>query len=540
MISRWPSLLCLCAIPSIALAQWSGWPVPTNASFYTVETNHYVAQLYSGLVERCTVAGVSLPSIVDTWAVYGGVSNTVVVTNGVTITNFYPRTVNVSTTNVFQPFLYTYVDPVSSNTVTNTAYPRVKRDWITTWDTKFDTLIGSFVITNLEAVNYNTWFAGVSNLATSATPPMWTKTNLFLTLGIGFVTNTVAQFTHTPAVAPADWLLAGLWSTGVSSTAWTFKAFTDMGTNIHPRDASTFPCAQYVPGGATSPTNLALTLAGRAWNSSGTGLVSQTEAITFTDTNPIVLAYTWEAVTGITCSAVRPNSNDAIRITYTNSPDLYASAAPYRLYSDTLNERWQALDALRWTYKPNGAYTFTDTNTANGPDNQATGWVQSVLSTDATWPRKTLPFGPYGTCGTYSRYESGYYYATRIQNMSPWTTTCTPQTTNFACKVDFYWYSRAIVYSTSTSTGNVWNAMGTSLLENQFALIGSNTSFVATTNLAMESTIGNTNKPAWCADPRLMTNGASYGYNAHYSLSNPGISLFKWDASTNGLRYVRQ
>jgi hypothetical protein len=541
MTSPWRSILCLAAVPSIALAQWQGWPVPTNASFYSVDTNHYVAQLYSGLVERCTVAGVSVPTVVDVWTNFGGVSNTVVVTNGVTITNLYPRTIPVTVTNVFLPFEYTYVDPVSSNTVTNIAYPRVKRSWFTTWDTTFDSLVGSFVITNGSGTNYNTWFGtmGVSNLGTSATPPMWTKTNLFLTLGIGYVTNTVAQWTHTPGNPYADWLLAGIWASGKTETAWTFKAFTEMGTNMHPRDASVLPVAQYIPAGAGTPTNLAITLGGKVWNSSGTGLVSQVETITFTDGNPVTLTYAWESVTGITCTATRPNSNDAIRITYTNHPALYAGVVPFRMYSATLNERWKALDTLRWTYKVNSAYTFTDTNTANGPDNSATGWAQSMASTDATWPRKTLPFAPYGTCGTFARFESGYYYASRIQNMSPWTTTATPQTTNFACAADFYWYSAAIVYGSSTTTGNVWNAIGTPLLQDQYALIGSNTTCAIASSIAMTGSVGTTNKPSWCADPRLMTNGASFGYNAHYNLSNPGITIFRWDASTNGLRYVQ-
>jgi hypothetical protein len=516
--------------------------VPTNVSFYGYDTNHYITQLYSGLVERCRVAGVSLPSVVDTWTVYGGISNTVTIeTNGVTVTNNFIKYNTTTRTNQFQPFEYTYVDPIASNTVTNTCYPYIKRSWITTWDTKFDSVISTFVNTNLlSGGTFNDYMGTITNQGEGASLPVQSKTNLFVTLGIGYVTNSVAHWTHTPHHDPADWLLAAIWSSGSNDTSWTFQQFSKM-TNAHPRDATITPIAEYVRAGLSGPnvaTNLVLTLAGTAWNSSGTGSVTVTEVVTFDSTNGVPLSYAWSSITGITCTAQRPNSNDAIRIAYAEQPTIYDSSPAYRLYADTLNERWIALDALRWSKKTMTTWTAGDTNAAGGGDNTYTSFAALQAYLDGIYPLKTISFANQGTCGTFARFEGSGKYAARIVNLQPWTCSNQAPTTAFFYTTDFYWYSRAIAYGGS-STGNVWNAMGTPLLQDQFALIGTNSAPTNASWSFMAGSIGDTNKPAWCGDPVLTGNYSSYGYNSSIGLSTPGQALYKWDQVTNGFFYVR-
>jgi len=72
--------LLLCYPQSHAIAQWTGWPLPSDTS-YAYLTNHPIGQLYSGLVERCAVSqnhpasGVTYPA-------------TSILTQGY-VTNFY-------------------------------------------------------------------------------------------------------------------------------------------------------------------------------------------------------------------------------------------------------------------------------------------------------------------------------------------------------------------------------------------------------------------------------------------------------------------
>jgi hypothetical protein len=527
-----------------ASAGWTGYPLPSDVSFYGYAGNHYVSQLYSALVERCSAAAVSLPSVVDSWTVYAGQTNNVTTntwveggaTNTTVVTNYFIVYKTVTATNRFEPFEYSYTNPVTGATVTNMCYPTIKRSWLTTWDTKFDAVLTYFVNTNEEvAGSFNSWFSNAvrTNLKDSAQPPYWTKTNLFRTLGIGYQTNAVAHWTHTPEHDSADWLLAAISSTGPTQTQWTYKKFTAL-TNMHPRDASIKPIAEYVRAGFSGPnvlTNLSLTLRGWAWNSTGTGLVSTAETVAFDSTNAIALSYAWGSVTSITCTAQRPNSNDAVRIVYKEQPTVYDTSPPYRLYSVHVNERQTAINALVWSGA--GATYSNGTWRRMGNPGANTNWSSATAAADATWPS----YGAFtfnGTYGTYGYYPlgSGFVQA-RGSTLTPIYPAASVNATNIQCDVEFYWYSMPIFPpSVAGTTGCVYDATGTLLLENQFAEIYS-TNAVLSVSTVYADPFGTTNKPPWCADPLLFpaTGGgaaASLGYNAHWGLSSPGRAIYKW------------
>jgi len=542
---RWANLMTAVLITTAAnsLADWQGWPVPTNESYYGASTNHYVSQLYSGLVERCAAASVAVPSVVDTWTVYAGETNTITTntwvedgaTNRTVVTNHFIVYKTVTTTNQFEPFSYSYTNPATGASVTNMAYPIVKRSWLTTWDTKFDAILGSYVVTNRESNgSFNAYFATITNQNAAATPPAWTKTNLFTTLGIGYVTNTVAHWTKTPAHTNSDWLLAAIWSGGTNDTSWTYKRFTDF-TNGHPRDAAGLPVAQYIQAGWNTPnvlTNLSLTLRGWAWNSTGTGLVSAAETVAFDSTEAEPLTYAWGAVTSITCTAQRPNSNDAIRITYTNQPTNYDTTPPYRLYAVHLNERQKALRELAWTWAV-ASKTNNSTRLASNPGAN-TNWSAATASADTTWPSaSTTREATYGSWGYYPA-GSGFVQA-RAGSIVPFRPNVgvAAAATGITVNVDFYWYSRAIYPQGLVTTGCVYEAAGTALLENQFALAGSNYTYSGTNTIEADAVVGSTNKPTWCGDPLLFPvagggAAASLGFNADVGLSNPGKAVLKW------------
>jgi hypothetical protein len=64
-------------ISTNCFAAWEGFPCPSNTTFYSVQTNKYVSQLFTGLIERCMAVNVSSPIIVDTLTGYAGYRNEV-------------------------------------------------------------------------------------------------------------------------------------------------------------------------------------------------------------------------------------------------------------------------------------------------------------------------------------------------------------------------------------------------------------------------------------------------------------------------------
>lgn len=538
--------MALACMAVTASAGWTGYPLTNDVSFYGYASNHYVSQLYSALVERCQATGVALPSVVDSWTVYAGQTNNVKTntwtesgaTNTTVTTNYFIVYKTVSATNCFVPFEYTYTNPVGGATVTNICYPTIKRSWLTTWDSKFDAVLTYFVNTNEEvAGSFNSWFSNSvrTNLRDSANPPYWAKTNLFRVLGVGYQTNAVAHWTHTPEHDSADWLLAAIYSTGTNVTQWTYKKFTAL-TNMHPRDASIKPVAEYVRAGFDGPnvlTNLSLTVRGWAWNDTGTGLVSTAETVAFDSTNDIALSYAWGSVTSITCTAHRPNSNDAVRIVYKEQPTVYDTSPPYRLYSVQLNERQKAINALVWS-GANASFSNGTWRKMSNPGAEG-AWSGATNSSSATWPTAgDFTFnGTYGTYG-YQGVGSAFFQA-RGSSLNPIypSATINSSATNIQCDVSFYWYSSPIFPpSVAATTGCVYEATGTALLMNQFAEIYSTNAIIGT-GAVYAASFGATNKPAWCADPSLFPSAgggsaASLGYNAHWGFTAPGRAIYKW------------
>jgi hypothetical protein len=312
---------------------------------------------------------------------------------------------------------------------------------------------------------------------------------------------------------------------------------------MHPANALYCPVAEYVPGGTNLPTNLAFTVQGSAWGATGTNVdVNVSENGTFTDTNAITLTLAWRAITNIVCSSIRPNSNDAIRITYRSLPPLYDSSVGWRLTTESLNERKACLDQMTMTYRRNPYVAFVaPTNPASGQNNVDLDWGSAKANAEANYPQgagsAASAQGTIATRGNQAFPGYSLFYAAMV-NYNGWTATNTPATTNFNYSADYYWFSRA-VYPSGTSTSTVFDAYGSSLVQDQYAYIGSNAlrngGGVMDTNVY--HTISGTNYPTWCiAPPRSQY--ATHGFNAHYGFTSPGCVLYRWNVSSNGFRYV--
>jgi hypothetical protein len=180
-------------------------------SYYSVASNQYVSQLFTGLIERCTASGVAPPVVVDTLTVYAGITNTYTVTNGYTVTNNWICYTNLTVTNQFLPFAYTWATTNSSGTAT--AYPPIRASWFAAWDAKYDAVLAYANWVRMEdcgLLSNDTADAYFADGTKTDLPTGWTKTNLFTRYGIGIVTNGTAYFTHKPATYSNEWKLGSV------------------------------------------------------------------------------------------------------------------------------------------------------------------------------------------------------------------------------------------------------------------------------------------------------------------------------------------
>lgn len=160
------------------LSAWENFPCPTNTTFYSVQNNKYISQLFTGLIERCEAVNVPNPIIVDTLTGYAGWSNAVedigYFTNGwywacdppeispyeegweewmwdcwqyydnewvhvKYATNKILIYTNIVVTNQFDAFTYNYSSPEQSGT--ETIYPPIRASWFTAFDNKLREVI---------------------------------------------------------------------------------------------------------------------------------------------------------------------------------------------------------------------------------------------------------------------------------------------------------------------------------------------------------------------------------------------------------------
>lgn len=405
MTFRWLNISALFLSASTALAGWDGFPCPSNVSWYAVETNHYFAQLFTGLVERCKASGVAAPAIVDTYTLFAGYTNSVT-TNGVTL-NWICYT-NRTVTNQFLPFEYTW-SQTNGTSGTATCYPAIKQSWIAAWDSKFASIIGGpwvrvedcGLLTNQTADAYFATFG--TNSGTDF--PMWTRTNLFARYGIGSGTNGGGLFTHTPDLLTNEWALGAVRKTTNTATSWSYNEMTPITANIY--DASIRPVFEYWPSWPTNelsaPFNsnsLTFTITGTILNFSSQTATSGTEVVTITASGDVPTVQPWYRITGIACTNTPPNKHDAWRVVYKDGFPIYGGN-PYRLYACDINERQAAIDPLICT-----RYAMTIAESPR-PDSHRVGVMGF---SDSTWALATnaavTDFGP--TTGT--PYENSFNY----------------------------------------------------------------------------------------------------------------------------------
>ena len=165
--------MIIIAIPRLTLAGWQGFPLEDNTNVHTwylaQESYQPMGQLYSAIVERCNITGVSLPSIVQTWTVDAGFGQTNWTNNGTVYTNIFMNVTNVTTTNHFGPFTYSYSNQYANGS--GTGFPVVTHALIDALDTKIETLVPYFIVTNLADSAGS--FSNYLNRVGTPTPSTW-------------------------------------------------------------------------------------------------------------------------------------------------------------------------------------------------------------------------------------------------------------------------------------------------------------------------------------------------------------------------------
>ena len=362
MTCRWHSIAALLLTASTVLAGWDGFPCPSNVSWYSVETNHYWAQLMTGLVERCKAAGVAAPAIVDTYCgLFAGYTNTFTSTNGYVVTNNFICYTNITVTNQFLPFAYSW-SQTNGTSGTATCYPAIKQSWIAAWDSKFASVIGSFVDQyecGLDSNSTANAYFATTNTRTSF--PMWTFTNICARYGIGSSSNG-GRFTRSPALLTNEWTLGAVRKTTNNTTSWSYQEMTPITTNIY--DQSIRPVFEYWPSCPTDQTlatsfggsSVVFTITGTILDFTSQTATNGTEVISITDSNDVATVHPWFRITGIACSNQPPNSNDAWRVVYKTVFPIYGSA-PVVMHPDIINERMIAISGLTYTAYSYQKYT---------------------------------------------------------------------------------------------------------------------------------------------------------------------------------------
>lgn len=543
MIFRWHSIAALLLPASTAFAGWYGFPCPSNVSWYSLETNHYVSQLYSGIVERCDAIGAVRPSVVDTYSnLFAGYTNTysfftniVCGTNGCE-TNFYTITnnwivyTNVTVTNQFLPFTYSW-SQTNGTSGTATCYPSIKRSWFTTWDSKLFAICPSYINADRLGTNTNwdAWFLSPGNISnTAASFPKFASTSLLESAGVGWTNRTAAHWTRSILTSDSDWLLASIHSSGTNPAAWTFKRWTDL-TNSHPADAMYCPIAQYIAGGTNIPTNITFSLSGTAWGANGSNSISVSESATFTSTNDVPLTNSWKTITGITCSSERPNLNDAIRITYKTLPSLYDASMGWVLTAASINERKACIDKLLWT-DTSGSYGIACTNVRMGVGvDEATA--------ESAWPTNTTAYDYAAVrVGSWKwKYDRIGERDARI-SLADWTiTNAPPSNAAFAATCEYYTCPLVLNWRNPRISAYVFKDVGGhGFLLQTYSLVGTSSEAfggrIMTETLEYDTTI-----PEWCPEYEGGSFNISYATSLGYEITGAKI-VYKWDG-TNGFKY---
>jgi len=376
------SIICL-ALRLQAVADFSGFPLvdATNLTWESVKAEYNpIGQIYSGVVERCSISGVSEPSIVKVYSSFAGTSNEIVTNAFGTFTNINIVYTNITTTNQIDPWVY------DAGGINYTGYPTIDRAFIHGLDTKIYALLssGSWVSTNEVSGDgtYSNWFeTDDSGGSFPSAFPIESRAGLFHRQDIGYSTNLTtnawgfvtggdAWFTRTPAVT-SDWVLAESHYTG----SWVFVDIGSFERRYY--DTEYHPVLKYTTGGTNAIGSYTVSVTGQVLNIPAQTLSVTSETVTVTSTNTALTNY-WFDITAIASASPGANTGDVMAVIWTNEVVLYGSM-PYELFADDIDERVDVLSALLWTYK---------TPSWDPPANSNNYWSGSAVSN--SWADATL------------------------------------------------------------------------------------------------------------------------------------------------------
>jgi hypothetical protein len=326
---------------------------------------------------------------------------------------------------------------------------------------------------------------------------------------------------------------------------------------MHPASSLSAPVAEYVPASNNIPTNLQILISGTTWGSAGTNILSATESALFTSNNPILLTNTWRTITNIVCASERPNSNDAVRITYRMLPVLYDLDAGWRLTPQSLNERKACVDKLLWTYysstnvyqRSNTQLAWAEGFTNYGGDISAL-WTDQKAIAESRWPGPTnappplewWPTNSYIIVGSLGEGRSIMYVSYMrpvLHTVDWWVTNAPPTNATASASCDYYAfasrYGEPYFNAAYLDACEFADVDGLGIRARYFSKIGS--SVEVSGGRSMDAVTHDTTLPTWCGRPNPIfpfNTGfhASYGYEIQ---GNP-IVIYRWDG-TNGFRY---
>ena len=387
--------LWLFFIPQL-YANWDGFPVDTNTTWYLLQDYHLIEQLWEAARERTLAIDGVVIDCVDTWTVEDCVVTHVfpTITNDAgdifpgPFTNVDYYTTNITTTNVFGEFSY-----INSLGEVKTGRTFVSINMVSAIDNMINNLFGStsifghhFLANSIwdfdGTTSWKQWFNTDHGSWTNTEPhtyplypsfiPFESRGNLFYQLGIGaqlsgdlpatnawgYVTNAVYYYYQPGYYWFTKSPIQPTWNKLLAETSWTTNSVSgdnwDNNVNISNFikdnvETNYYPIIQYHIAGI-NPFGGPITVNLTGLSTTNTAI---TEAIQLTSTNAFGLTKQWSRVDGITLSRDGYNYGDTISIAYTNPVILYQTQdypIPYRLYAVDLNERYRVLNSLKSTY----------------------------------------------------------------------------------------------------------------------------------------------------------------------------------------------
>jgi hypothetical protein len=386
-------LFSLIVFPIVVIAAWVD---ADKGLWHSVSTDPW-AQMHTALVERVKVigSGIRPPELAGFWTCYAGRTNEVVsftsvwagVTNVFPVTNSILKYVTIGTTNVFEPFEYTY-DGGSS---TGVCVPHVTYYWMDEIDRVIDELIPHFVSAGVATGdNLNAYFALTNDAGEYPSVfPAYTKASLFNELGIGYardlvtndwgwITGGSAWFTRQPLTTRNTPLAESVFTTA----GWAFNDIQTFSRRFY--DTTAFPILRYTTGGSNPVPGMNVTIVGDQLDIPDQTTTPTSEVVAISSSNT-PLTIPWYSIASITCGVDGSNIGDIAAIVWTNEIVLYGDYS-LLLYKEDIIERQRAIGALVWSEVPNIAWTQDGTSHAfEGEGFDQTSWPSAKAQAIADW-----------------------------------------------------------------------------------------------------------------------------------------------------------